>query len=391
MKITDAHSLGDPELIQRLPLLASGERISTVELIIHLAEFDARRLCEGLGFRSTFQYCRELLRFSEDAAANRIEAARAARRYPEIVDLLLSGELSPTTVRMLGPHLTDENHASRLAAARGKGKREVDELIAEWAPQPAVPDRIRPLRPFGAAAPPAPGAAAVTTASLFAGTRPETPQDLLTPEARGAESAATAPATRSTAPSLEYAIQFMAGPTLRDKLREAQDLLGHAAPRAGLADVVERGLDLLLADLRRKKFGETAHPRQTETAADAGVYIPAAVRRAVWKRDGGRCAFVASNGRRCDALRCLEYHHVLPRAAGGRATVENIQLRCRAHNGHEVERFFGRARRYRKGEGGRVDHTFQNDSSLDGHETYSFRNDLLLAESIRTPPRAGSG
>jgi 5-methylcytosine-specific restriction endonuclease McrA len=62
-------------------------------------------------------------------------------------------------------------------------------------------------------------------------------------------------------------------------------------------------------------------------------YIPAAVRRAVWARDGGQCAFVAANGRRCPERGFLEFHHVEPYAAGGAATVDNIQLRCRSHNG----------------------------------------------------------
>ncbi len=34
--------------------------------------------------------------------------------------------------------------------------------------------------------------------------------------------------------------------------------------------------------------------------------------------------------------------HVRPYAAGGESTADNIQLRCRAHNGYEAERYFGR-------------------------------------------------
>ena len=67
--------------------------------------------------------------------------------------------------------------------------------------------------------------------------------------------------------------------------------------------------------------------------------IPAAVRRAVWARDGGRCAFVGTHGR-CTETAFLEYHHRQPFAAGGKATVENIELRCRAHNAYEAQLFF---------------------------------------------------
>jgi 5-methylcytosine-specific restriction endonuclease McrA len=69
-------------------------------------------------------------------------------------------------------------------------------------------------------------------------------------------------------------------------------------------------------------------------------HIPAAVKRAVWRRDAGRCAFVGDAGR-CTETGCLEYHHVVPFAEGGTAVVSNIELRCRAHNAHEAERWFG--------------------------------------------------
>src|SRR5919206_3898595 len=109
MKITDARSLDDDGLTAALKRLAGAEREATVALILHLAEFDQRQLYRGAGFRSLFQYCVEVLRLSEDAASNRIAAARMARRFPEVVDLLATGSLSPTTVRLIAKHATVEN------------------------------------------------------------------------------------------------------------------------------------------------------------------------------------------------------------------------------------------------------------------------------------------
>ncbi len=65
MKITDASHLGDQELTTALRRLAQDERQTTVALILHLAEFDARRLYEPAGFSSLFKYCRAVLRLSE--------------------------------------------------------------------------------------------------------------------------------------------------------------------------------------------------------------------------------------------------------------------------------------------------------------------------------------
>jgi hypothetical protein len=65
-----------------------------------------------------------------------------------------------------------------------------------------------------------------------------------------------------------------------------------------------------------------------------------AVRRVVWARDDGRCAFVGGEGR-CRETGFLEFHHVTPYARGGTATADQIQLRCRAHNQYEAVEAFG--------------------------------------------------
>ena len=70
--------------------------------------------------------------------------------------------------------------------------------------------------------------------------------------------------------------------------------------------------------------------------------IPAAVKRTVWRRDGGRCAFAGESGRRCTARGFLEFHHVRPYGIGGEATADNIQIRCRRHNAYEADLFYGR-------------------------------------------------
>jgi 5-methylcytosine-specific restriction endonuclease McrA len=146
-----------------------------------------------------------------------------------------------------------------------------------------------------------------------------------------------------------YQIRFTASAETYQKLRQAQELLGHSVPSGDVAAVVDRALSALIADLARKKLAATDRPRtgsettrRSERRASSGSrHIPAEVRRSVWQRDGGRCAFVATDGRRCSARKPLEFHHVHPYAAGGEATVGNIELRCRSHNAYEAELFYG--------------------------------------------------
>src|ERR1041384_5576834 len=136
MKITDARSLDDSLLTTRLGTLAGAEREATVALIIHLAEFDERQLYRAAGFSSLFQYCVEVLRLSEDAASNRIAAARMARRHPDVVDRLVAGSLSPTTVRLVARHATPGNARALIEAATDKTRREVERMLARMFPEP---------------------------------------------------------------------------------------------------------------------------------------------------------------------------------------------------------------------------------------------------------------
>jgi 5-methylcytosine-specific restriction endonuclease McrA len=72
-----------------------------------------------------------------------------------------------------------------------------------------------------------------------------------------------------------------------------------------------------------------------------GRHIPVAIRRAVVARDEGQCTFVSATGKRCDERTRLEFDHVKPIGVGGVTTVENLRLRCRAHNQFAAECAYG--------------------------------------------------
>src|SRR5882724_2556866 len=169
--LVTASALSDQDLLARLETLAGKEREASVELVAHLAELDCRpALHAAQGYGSLFGYCTQALRLSEDAACNRIEAARTCRRFPLILELLASGSLTLTSVRLLGKHLTEENHRSVLAKASDRSRREIEVLIAELAPRPDIPTSVRKLP--GPTATPSPSAGpgpAMTTVPSAAG------------------------------------------------------------------------------------------------------------------------------------------------------------------------------------------------------------------------------
>jgi hypothetical protein len=101
----------------RLKVLAARERDATVELVAHLAELLARKAHLGEGWGSVYKYSFDNLHLSNDAAYNRVAAARAVRRFPVILDRLADGSVNVTTVKLLRPVLTRENHLAVLAEA----------------------------------------------------------------------------------------------------------------------------------------------------------------------------------------------------------------------------------------------------------------------------------
>jgi hypothetical protein len=354
--------LSDDELTAELGRLAASERSATVSLISHLAEFDLRRLYRGAGFSSLFGYCTGALRFSESSAYHRIKAARAARKFPVVLELLGTGVVNLTSVRLLAPHLTRENHRDLLDEAAGKSRLQVEEMLAQRFPHAPVPDSIRRL--------PAP-AIATAAAPLLENQSPERAPTVgaATPIPSGSGtvaplSALSPPSHRPAVAPLssdQYKVTFTASAETWRKLRQARELMRHQVPDGDLAEIFDRALGLLLEQLARRKFAAVNGARSAgETRASRGAlsergaasdappaasrHIPAEVRRAVWSRDGGSCAFVAGDGRRCGQRGFVEFHHVRPFAVGGPPTAANIALRCRSHNGHEAELYFGPSR-----------------------------------------------
>src|SRR5438477_5955878 len=88
----------DSVLLRDLATLVFHDRVTTANLLAHIAEVDARRLYVPVGFSSMHAYCVQELGLSEDAAAKRIQAARVARRFPVFLTAVAEGRLHLTAV-----------------------------------------------------------------------------------------------------------------------------------------------------------------------------------------------------------------------------------------------------------------------------------------------------
>ena len=151
--MSSLEQLTDASLHCELKRLVGSSNTLTAQLLAHLAEVEARGIHRERACSSLYTYCVYELRMSEDEAQRRCRAARLARQFPVLLDLLAEASLHLTGILLLGPHLTEQNHAELLARARFRSKREIERLVAEVAPCRDVPSRIVPLHRAGAADP----------------------------------------------------------------------------------------------------------------------------------------------------------------------------------------------------------------------------------------------
>jgi hypothetical protein len=381
--------LTDSALLQELTNLVTRDRSITAQILAHIAEVDARRLYLPAAYPSMHAYCVAELALSDDAAYKRIQAARAARRFPVLFDAIEDGRLHLTAVGLIAPHLDVDNVTELVALAAFKRTVEIERLLERRSRATAVlaasggEDGLLDPRPEtathqvddtaggpahdaaggpGSGMPaPAPGVPAAAAAE---------PED--TPPGAGVAGHGLPGVPDALAPAqvtaqVETAIlKLRIARSTLDKLNYAQTLLGHAVPSGDLGLVLDRALDVLIDRLERRKFGATRKSRAASAAAAgappsesaAGIEsvepthptrrpridpraIPAPLRRALWARDEGQCTYVSAAGRRCPATRRIEFHHRNLFARGGEATYDNLCLRCRPHNQYEAEQELG--------------------------------------------------
>jgi hypothetical protein len=181
-----------------------------------------------------------------------------------------------------------------LGSATHKTKREIEELVCALNPRPDAPIVVRRL--------PTPRAVAVQPLAAVPSGPSATRIGATTPaavECRRESLPVPQPSPASIAPLApeRYRMQLTVSRETHDKFRRAQALLRHAVPSGDAADIFDGAVTLLVDQLERQRFAQTHRARATKPSPESSRHIPAAVRRAVWRRDGGCWAFVGTEGR----------------------------------------------------------------------------------------------
>lgn len=318
--------LSDEQLLSGLKEALFAHRCSAAEVVAHLGEVEERRLHLIGGYGSMFEYCSSQLHMSEDDAYRRIEVARLARRFPQLLQKLSRGELSLSVAALLKSHLTPGNAERLLADVSSKTVCQAREVLAGWFPRPDVASSIRklPVRQLASREP----VAQLSLASRVEAAHAVSPRMLappapasaaaeamaMPPERPGRTMAVALPRANGVQPLApeRYRVKLTAGAELKRKLELATGLLRHTLPSGDLASIVERALDVLIEQTLARRFGvkksmasdaaarrrvtrserHGAGPASVHVAAEHSRHIPSHVRQAVFERDDARCALI---------------------------------------------------------------------------------------------------
>ncbi|MGB8929883.1 MAG: HNH endonuclease, partial [Anaeromyxobacteraceae bacterium] len=345
------------DLADRLASLLRREQGAMAEFLLALADFDAKRSWEELGYTSLFYFLHRGLKLSAGAAFHRKAAAELIQRFPEVAEPLRDGRLCLSSVVEVARVVTRENVAQALPRFFHTSKQEAKAVAAELAPREVLPQRVvltavaRPAAanvaanklPAPAAAPPLPTRALGQALHLDETVRLQEAAPLVSLPALSTP----APAPRSSTEPLTADLRRLHVTVSRrftDKLDAARDALSHSHPGADVETILEAGLDLLL-ERAAKRRGLCTRPKAEPAApqieavpsneetppsgrpdAPRSRHITAAVRREVWIRDQGRCQFRLESGEVCGSTHRLQFDHVHPFALGGESSAENLKL-----------------------------------------------------------------
>jgi hypothetical protein len=336
-------SISNKELICSLKKLVKQEHVRAISIILHLIELERRGLYLELGFSSLYDYCTRELKYSESGAMRRICAARAIAKCPPALDCLRDGRVNLSTLSMIWKHITPE----LLERICNKSKKETELILAEFDAGIILRDKIKPV---------------VIDRPVVRGDSDRSPVDgtgckEIYRRSGGKLLASVEDSTPGEKQAVErervtmHEVRCYVDDEVMRQLERCKILLSSKYPQGLDYNRLLRELstewlnrhDLSRKTVRRQAAGSSAKRAATGKQSDECTrHIPAAIKRAVYKRDKGKCAFVGSNGKRCNSKHNLEYdHYPVPYGRGGPSTVNNLRLLCAKHNKHAAIKTYG--------------------------------------------------
>jgi hypothetical protein len=243
-------------LSENLAALLQREHAALAQFLVALADFDRRRVWAELGYSSLFYYLYRELRLSKGAAQYRKVAAELIQDIPAVVEPLREGRLCLTSIIEAAKVVTPENWETVLPRFYGLSKREAMEVVAVLEPHPAPPMRTV----LSCARPAATAVASPAVPEPARAPAPAAAADAPTPAAGWPDEPALVPCSAAAAPASRPSqlvpltaehgrLHVTVSKRFARKLEEAKA----ARPGATDEELLEAGLDLLLAQVAKRR------------------------------------------------------------------------------------------------------------------------------------------
>jgi hypothetical protein len=277
------------------------------EIARALLDADRAHVSVHLGYGSMVEYGERLFGFAPKTTLERLRVAAALESLPQTDEALAAGRLCYSAARELTRVAVAETEAEWLAAGAGKAVREIEELVSGHVPgdlpgHGARPEARRHVLRFEVAA---------DVLALF-------------------RQAASALRQAHGGPlDDEQALAMMARLALGgpgDDGRASHQILMTLCEQCGRGQQEARGR-LVPVDAAVVERAVCDAQRVEASSASAKQDVPPAVRRAVLRRDHGRCRAPG-----CRSATFLDVHHIHARADGGSHVQANLASLCGAHH-----------------------------------------------------------
>jgi len=293
----DLKSLSKRVLWQNTEALIKVDRHTTIELLHHLLEVKSRRLHIEYGFTNLWDMLTRGYGYAEGSAQRRLSAMDLIHTHPEVEKRIIDGRLSLSVAALMQVCLRKKSFTARqrddlLRDLEGKSTRDAERVIAKIIPK-AIPK------------------------------------------------------DKETALTIEHTqLTIVIDETLRLQIEKLKALLSHIKPNMTNAELLK-----YLTEQGLKKFDKTQAPTRprksrlppAQAVSYSRIRIPRSIERAVRQRDQNRCTYVDSvSGRACTATHLIQCDHIIPVAYGGTNNIENLRLRCQAHNLLAAVQAFGK-------------------------------------------------
>jgi hypothetical protein len=293
-------NLSNAELHRSAIRVAREEQELAIQVLDHLREVARRRLYSQLGFSSLFDYTVRALKFSEPAAAQRVQALRLTEAVPQARLDLESGKLSLSSAAAVQRFIRKEEKtvelcvqekAALVSAVSGKSSREAEKILLQRSKNPDA-HRLR-------------------------------------------ESEKPVSETRTE-------LRFFGDPELMKNLERVRELKGDLS----LEEIFKVALDQYLEKMDPlRNRAESKRTPTSESPVPRSRYVPKKILRKLHERSGSQCEYRnAQTGQRCESRYRLQVDHVTPFALGGETRLENLRLLCPSHNAFAAIQVFGQQR-----------------------------------------------